>query len=153
MNSAFDKCGFRIICLLCFWLVSVSYGAAKSSDVRNKIIPVVNLHNQQESISRNGLSAIFKMRLRRWEDGSQITVFVLQDEDSWHKLFCKQILNVFPHQMRRGWNKLVFSGTGQAPVAVENKSEMIERIATTPGAVGYLPAGAILDGVKVLKIK
>ena len=105
---------------------------------QNAVYPVVNADTKQQSVSKNGLSAIFKMRLRTWSDGSGITVFVLHDDNPLHKQFCKQILNVFPHQMRRYWNKLVFSGTGQAPIELENKDEMINKLITTPGAIGYL---------------
>ncbi|MCD2453114.1 hypothetical protein GO003_022280 [Methylicorpusculum oleiharenae] len=48
------------------------------------IYPVVNQNSPQKIISRNGISAIFKMRLRHWQDGSAITVFVLQDDDFLH---------------------------------------------------------------------
>lgn len=120
---------------------------------RNAVYPVINLDTSQRSISKNGLSAIFKMRLRHWNDGSDVTVFVLPDEDPLHKQFCKQILNVFPHQMRKNWNKLVFSGTGQAPIRVENKEEMINKLRSTPGAVGYLSGADIIDGIKILNIE
>jgi len=75
------------------------------------VYPVVNAALAQQAISRNGLSAIFKMWLHRWHDGTPVTVFILKDENPLHEKFCKQILNVFPHQMRRAWNKAVFSGS------------------------------------------
>ncbi|WP_223842362.1 substrate-binding domain-containing protein [Methylotuvimicrobium alcaliphilum] len=117
------------------------------------IYPVVNSALTQNSVSRNGLSAIFRMRLRQWQDGSPITVFVLRDNNPLHQQFCKQVLNVFPHQMRRSWNKLVFSGTGQAPVTVASKEEMVDKIASTPGAIGYLSDEDITEDIKILIIK
>ena len=117
------------------------------------IYPVVNSELAQTSVSRNGLSAIFRMRLRQWQDGSPITVFVLHDNNPLHQKFCKQVLNVFPHQMRRSWNKLVFSGTGQAPVTVSSKEEMVDKIASTPGAIGYLSDEDISENIKILIIK
>lgn len=93
------------------------------------------------------------MRLRQWQDGSPIIVFVLRDSNPLHKQFCKQVLNVFPHQMRRSWNKLVFSGTGQAPVTVASKEEMVDKIASTPGAIGYLSGEDITEDIKILIIK
>ncbi|WP_231383568.1 substrate-binding domain-containing protein [Methylobacter luteus] len=120
---------------------------------QNIVVPVINRANQQNTISRNGLSAIFKMRLLRWNDGSAVTVFVLNDDDQLHRQFCKQILNVFPHQMRRNWNKLVFSGSGQAPILVESKEEMIEKIANTPGSVGYLNLKDLTNNIKQLVVK
>lgn len=143
------------------WVIiflSVLMGRAVSAPTQghinqNSVYPVVNAKTPQQSISKNGLSAIFKMRLRHWSDGSKVLVFVLEDEDPLHKQFCKQILNVFPHQMRRTWNKLVFSGTGQAPFRLGNKIEMIKKIIGTPGAVGYLNGKDITKDIKILNIE
>ncbi|MCL7422308.1 MAG: hypothetical protein M8364_15565 [Methylobacter sp.] len=142
-----------ILTLFVLLLNQFASAAPPVNEQQNIVIPVINSTNQQDSISRNGLSAIFKMRLLRWNDGSAVTVFVLNDDDPLHKQFCKQILNVFPHQMRRNWNKLVFSGSGQAPILVESKTEMIEKIANTPGSVGYLNLKDLTDGIKKLDIK
>ena len=122
---------------------------------RDRVVPVVNADTAQFSISKNGLSAIFKMRLLKWQDGTgkPITVYVLPDDTPLHKRFSKEILNVFPHQMRRAWNKLVFSGSGQAPIEVKNVAKMIEKVASTPGAIGYLNAGDIPDDIRILDIQ
>ena len=120
---------------------------------KNAVYPVININTPQRSISINGLSAIFKMRLRHWNDGSEVLVFVLADDDPLHKQFCKQVLNVFPHQMRRNWNKLVFSGTGQAPSELKNKDEIIKKISSTPGAIGYLSGKDLTKDIKILEIE
>ena len=78
------------------------------------------------------------MRKSRWNDGKRIQVFVLPDTDPLHRQFTKFKLNMFPHQFRRIWDRLIFSGTGQAPEEVESMEEMQHKIATTPGAIGYL---------------
>ena len=120
---------------------------------RDQVVPIVNADTGQFSISKNGLSAIFKMRLLKWNNGTPITVYVLPDDAPLHKRFCKEILNVFSHQMRRAWNKLVFSGSGQAPIEVKNVAEMIEKVAATPGAIGYLNAEDIPDDIRILDIQ
>jgi ABC-type phosphate transport system substrate-binding protein len=154
--ALFSQLRPRLSLMLTLFVLLLNQFASAAPPVneqQNIVIPVINSTNQQDSISRNGLSAIFKMRLLRWNDGSAVTVFVLNDDDPLHKQFCKQILNVFPHQMRRNWNKLVFSGSGQAPILVESKTEMIEKIANTPGSVGYLNLKDLTDGIKKLDIK
>ena len=115
--------------------------------------PVINANNKQTSISRNGLSAIFKMRLNQWNDGTPVTVFVLPDDNPLHKQFSKQILNVFPHQLRRIWNRAVFSGSGQAPITLNSPEEMKEKIATTPGSIGNLSTNELNDSIKILDIQ
>ncbi|MEE9412609.1 MAG: hypothetical protein V3V22_06105 [Methylococcales bacterium] len=115
--------------------------------------PVINANNKQTSISRNGLSAIFKMRLNQWNDGTPVTVFVLPDDNPIHKQFSKQILNVFPHQLRRIWNNAVFSGSGQAPITLNSTEEMKEKVSTTPGSIGNLSTNELNDSIKILDIQ
>jgi ABC-type phosphate transport system substrate-binding protein len=96
------------------------------------------------------LPAVFAMRMRTWPDKSQIRVFVLANDNPVHSAFCKQVLGVFPHQIRTAWDRLIYSGTGQAPTEVESEDEMRQRVATTPGAIGYLRRSMINNSVAPL---
>jgi hypothetical protein len=93
------------------------------------------------------------MRLRTWSDGSPTTVFVLADSSPVHAEFSKTILDTFPYQLRRAWDRLVFSGTGQAPIEVKSVAEMRERILSTPGSVGYLPAQLVDKSMKKVRVE
>ena len=127
-----------------------------------------------EATARNTLSAIFGMRLRTWNNGTPIRVYVLPDNHAVHIAFCKQILGVFPHQYRTAWDRLVYSGTGQAPlevaseeemrtkvagargeapVVVTSEEEMRTRVAGTDGAIGYLTRKMIDESVTVLPVE
>jgi len=143
-----------ILAILLFFFLEVAHaeGSPYKIDL-NMVYAIVNPANLQSSISKNGLNAIFYMRLRNWSDGSPVTVFVLQDDNALHKQFCKQRLNVFPHQMRKGWNKLIFSGTGQAPMLLNSKEEMLAKVSQTPGAVGYISGKDLTADVKILEIE
>jgi ABC-type phosphate transport system substrate-binding protein len=114
---------------------------------------VVHPSFSESTISRNVLRAIFGMRMRTWEDGTPITVFVLDDRSPLHSSFSKTQLNVFSHQLRQAWDRLVFSGTGQAPVTVSSEEEMRSRVASTPGAIGYLPRELVDESVRLLQIR
>lgn len=108
---------------------------------------------QEKTLSVNVLRAIFSMRMRTWSNGGLIKVFVLPDNHNLHHEFSKEKLNVFPYQLRLAWDRLVFSGTGQAPITVYSDDEMLAKIASTPGAIGYLKATYINDDIHVLQIK
>lgn len=95
---------------------------------------------------------IFSMRQSNWKDGQVITVFVLANNHEIHKAFTTQILGLFPYQLERVWNKLIYSGLGEEPIKVKDETEMIERIKNKPGAIGYIKQGAMFDGVKKLNI-
>ncbi len=117
-------------------------------------VVIVNSAASPETfLSQSALSAIFGMRLRKWEDGSLIKVFVLPDEHPLHVAFSKYILRVFPYQLRNAWDRLVFSGTGEEPVKVVSEQQMRARVSATPGAIGYLSDSMIDETVKVVTFK
>ena len=114
---------------------------------------IVSSSVSQSEINKSTLRAIFGMRLRNWSDSQPITVFVLGSSDPEHVKFCKNVLNMFPHQLQRTWDRLVFSGMGQAPFEVGSFEEMRKRIADTPGAIGYVNKEYVDEELRVLEIQ
>jgi ABC-type phosphate transport system substrate-binding protein len=119
----------------------------------NSVDLVTNLDTHYESVSRNTLRSIFSMRMTQWPDGTPIQVFVMEDKSDQHADFSKHILGVFPHQLRRVWNRQIYSGMGQAPVKVGSEREMREQIEKTPGAIGYLSEEYINEHVRILSVE
>jgi ABC-type phosphate transport system substrate-binding protein len=109
--------------------------------------------NNTHSLSVSSLRSIFSMRMTQWPDGTPIRVFVLGDRNPLHAQFSKKILGVFPHQLRRAWNRQIYSGTGQAPAKVESESEMHEMVESTPGAIGYLTEDQDNENVRIIEIE
>lgn len=99
---------------------------------------VVNQTVPSKQYTLTEVRAVFMMRQRFWPNGEQIKVFTLSDSDLLHKDFVKKNLNMFPHQLRRVWDRMLFSGTGAIPVQLDSEQEMIDKIASTPYAIGYL---------------
>jgi hypothetical protein len=144
----------NFLCCILLLLLSLGVTTATSGTIGNVSVEVV-VHPSIaiRDISKNSLRAIFGMRLRAWQDGSPIRVFVLPDEEPLHQLFAKEKLNIFPYQLRSAWDRLIFSGTGQAPFLVSSEEEMRVRVATTPGAIGYLKRVNIDDSIQILHVE
>lgn len=106
-----------------------------------------------QQLNRDTARAIFAMRQRTWPDGQAARVFVLGNDHPVHARFAKENLTVYPHQLQLAWDRMVFSGTGQAPNRVTTQSEMLERIATTPGALGYLEKEYLDDRIQVISME
>jgi ABC-type phosphate transport system substrate-binding protein len=109
---------------------------------------IVNANVADRSVSQSSVRAIFSMRMRQWQDGTPVKVFVLPDQNPVHVSFAKGRLNTFPHQLRRSWDLLVYSGSGQAPTVVESPTEMLQKVSSTAGAIGYLPEDYLKKGDK-----
>lgn len=134
------------ILLLSFLLTLSQSYALESSEVEIYVHPSVP--DKQYSLA--DLRSIFAMRKKHWPDGTKITVFVLPDDVPLHRQFTKSKLNMFPHQFRRIWDRLIFSGTGQAPEEVESYDEMLEKIETVPGAIGYLKKQSKNTNIRII---
>ena len=135
-------CAFTL--LLSLFLFS---GVAGAVDViANKSVPV-------KSLSLASARAIFGMRQVKWPDGTPIRVFVLPDNHVLHGAVCKERLNIFPYQLRQSWDRLVCSGMAQAPSEALSEEELLNKVATSPGAIGYVRKVKANDPVKILNVE
>ncbi|MFT2089390.1 hypothetical protein [Paraglaciecola sp. 2405UD69-4] len=112
--------------------------------------PSVATHNITQAQARR----IFSMRQASWPDDAIITVYVMEDTHKTHITFSTQVLGLFPYQLDRIWNKLVYSGLGEEPIKVSTEQEMLEKISSTPGAIGYFMNFEEIDtaNVKILQV-
>jgi ABC-type phosphate transport system substrate-binding protein len=123
-----------------------------STEESQAVVIIAHIQTPQKQISKNTLRAIFSMHMQEWSNGSAIKVFVLADKNEIHQKFTKSQLGVFPYQLRRNWDRLVFSGTGEAPIRVTNLQQMKILVANTKGSIGYIPEKQLDPSVKQLKV-
>lgn len=114
---------------------------------------IVNQNTAQDHLTQNEARLFFTLRLQQWPNDGAVRVFVLPDDDPLHIAFTKKILGLFPYQLRSVWDRQVFSGTGQTPTKVANENEMLQRVATTPGAVGYLSSAPHDPRIRKLEVR
>jgi len=130
----------------------LSAGAANAVDA-SRILLVAHPGVDTHQLKRDTTRAIFAMRQRTWPDGQAVRVYVLDNHHPVHTRFAKEQLSVYPHQLQLAWDRMVFSGTGQAPNRVRDQAEMRERIATTPGALGYLEREYLDARIQVISME
>jgi ABC-type phosphate transport system substrate-binding protein len=116
--------------------------------------PTVIAHSNVtlDSVTKNQLRSFFSMRRQEWPDGTAVKVYVLPDRAPLHQTFSKSHIGLFPYQLRKSWDRLVFSGTGEAPTEVNSIEQMIARVAETEGAIGYITKDSVDPRVKTLKV-
>ncbi len=141
------------MCLMKFISVIMCLIFSGIAEASSSIQIITHSENKQQTVSHQGLKAIFSMRWRTWEDGTPIHVFVLSDNNKLHVNFTKKYIGVFPHQLRKAWDRLVFSGTGQAPIQVGSLEEMLNKIHNTPGSIGYITTEKINESVKTIVLE
>lgn len=106
-----------------------------------------------DALTRNEARLFFTMRLKNWPNGTLAKVFVLPDNNALHTRFSNEVLGLYPYQLRRVWDRQIFSGTGQAPTTVSSEREMLERVAATPGAIGYADGPIENPSIRILEVR
>lgn len=117
-------------------LLFLALGTPSCSTFAVEVIAHISVASKTQAT--NVTRALFGMRQTSWADGTPVRVFVLPDKHPLHGEFCKEILNMYPYQLRQSWDRLIYSGTGQAPTEVLSEEEMFARVSSTPGAIGYV---------------
>ncbi|MBK1721698.1 hypothetical protein [Thiocystis violacea] len=105
-----------------------------------------------ERLTRNEARLYLTMRIRQWPDGTEVKLFVLPDDDDLHQRFVNAVLGLYPYQLRRVWDRQIFTGTGQAPINVSSVDEMVRRVASTPGALGYIESASSSPEVRIIEV-
>ncbi len=123
----------------------------QSAQQSDTVIAHPSLNTQE--LSLNQLRSIFSLRARQWPDGTPITVFVYRDEKPAHRQFLLSTLKMLPHQLRRQWDRYIYSGIGQGPVVVDSQKEMLNKVKSTPGGIGYIEGGVPGEQVLTLSIR
>ena len=113
---------------------------------------IVNSGVSTKAITTNEAQLYLTSRLKEWPNGVPVKVFVLPDDNPLHRRFANAVLGLFPYQLRRVWDRQIFSGTGQVPSTVANEAEMIRRVSTTPGALGYVESVPADGSVRLLEV-
>jgi hypothetical protein len=122
-----------------------SWCAATAQDV----VLVANRGVQISEITNADLRAIFIGTKTRFADGSHALPVTLKGGAT-HEVFLKNHVGDAPEEFRSRWRKIVFTGQGAMPKAFDSESALIEYVAATPGAVGYVSRISPQDDVKSL---
>jgi ABC-type phosphate transport system substrate-binding protein len=113
---------------------------------------IVNASSEVSSLDREQLSRLFLGKESRWPDGTPV---VPVDQRSGSELRAR--FTAWAHHRSAAavayyWQHQVFSGRGAPPPERGSDDEVIEYVARTPGAIGYVSSGARLAGVKAVKV-
>jgi ABC-type phosphate transport system substrate-binding protein len=131
----------------CFLLAAVLHFAcaARAQDV----VIVANRAVQESSITSADLRDLFTGVKTRFRDGSRAMPVVLKGGPA-HEVFLRHHLGEGPDEFRAAWRKAVFTGQGSMLRAFDSEAALLQFVAATPGAIGYVSRVSTQDLVKTL---
>jgi ABC-type phosphate transport system substrate-binding protein len=128
--------------LIIFILLSAACVHAQISIIANKSVPV-------NSIEMGNVNQIYLLKARTWSNGTSINPIILKSENETCKQFFSALGTDFM-EMKKFWMKLQLTGAGKPPEGVGSEDEVISKVESTPGAIGFVNASKVNSKVKVL---
>ena len=103
-----------------------------------------------DSISSNQVRDLYLNRSKALPDGQNAKPFELPEGNAIRGEFHNKVTGRNDAQLKAFWSQQVFTGRGQPPEEAGNPSAMKARVASTPGAIGYIDSSDVDDSVKVI---
>jgi ABC-type phosphate transport system substrate-binding protein len=125
----------------------LSFGTAGAQDV----IIVANRNVTLPEISSGQLRDIFTGTRSRLKDGTRVTAVLLKGGPA-HEVFLRNHVGENPEEFRTRWRKAMFTGQGAMPKEFSSEAALLDHVANTPGAIGYVSRVNVAEGISVLTI-
>ncbi|MCO7189720.1 MULTISPECIES: hypothetical protein [unclassified Pseudoalteromonas] len=129
---------------LCVLLITCTAKAADS------LVVIVHRDNPNQQLSDYQLIDLYMGKYTAFPDGTLATVL---DYDQGHPLRAKFLTTLTGRpmsQINAYWSQVKFSGKASFPQAYQSIEAILEEVASTPDAIGYVPEAALTEDVKVV---
>ena len=112
------------------------------------VVVIANKSVSESSLSKDDISNIYLGKKSTWSNGKRIWFAVVKGET--HDAFLKDYVGKTESQFNTFWKKQVFTGKGKPPKQFDSDRAIVEFVAQTTGAIGYVSAGADVSKVKTI---
>ncbi|MCU7490019.1 MAG: hypothetical protein HF312_00015 [Ignavibacteria bacterium] len=119
------------------------------ADMSAQVAVIVNKSVPVGSINKAKLLDIYSISEKKWDNGQKIVVFDLKTEDSAKEKFYRYI-GKSNAELKKTWMRVQLTGAGSAPQALYSDDEIVSRVASTPGAIGFVELKNVNGSVRVV---
>jgi ABC-type phosphate transport system substrate-binding protein len=114
-----------------------------------QVAVIANKSVSENSIDESKLTELYTLKTKTWDNGSAVILLTLKgDNNTSDKFFDK--IGKSSMKMKKIWMKKQLTGEGQAPEGFGSEDEMLNKVASTPGAIGFVDATKVNDNLLVL---
>lgn len=143
----------RTFALAVSWLgvaLATSAWTSSSDAGSSDLLVVVHPSNPAARLERADLRRIFQTSKKSWPSGDRIEPLNLPEGTSQREQFDLAVLGFSPDETVRFWIDRKVRGDARPPRKVSNPSAVLSYVASSPGAIGYVPSGVPAHGVRVV---
>ncbi len=138
--------------LCIFVAASLMVASANQAAAVSEVIVVAHASTRLREIQAEDLRAIFLGETRALPNGQKVSPVFLSSGAT-HEAFLKTYIGKSDGAFRAGWMRLVFTGRGTLPRNFDSESALLDYLAVTPGAIGYVRSTAGRPNVKMLAVR
>ncbi len=110
--------------------------------IAHKSVPV-------DSISKSELLDLYTGETSIWPDGEPVVIFDLKEKGKTRKSFY-EFLGMASSRIKLIWLKRMLLGEADPPESLKSEQELLRKISTTRGAIGFLDRSKPDSTVKIL---
>lgn len=103
-------------------------------------------------LDRFAIQRIFTRKIIRWPNGQYINVFIKPIHSIEHRDFVKTVLQITPYYFEQQLEEQTYTGRSTSVTEVPNDQQMLVKISSTPGAIGYINYEIYIDNKRVFII-
>ena len=133
-------------------LLFVALATIVSIPAQAQVVVIANLGVKSADVQAADLRDVFLGASSTLRDGSHVTPVLLktgQVSDGFLTLYVGKSDAAF----RASWRSLLFSGQGVMPRTLDSEAAVVDFVAHTPGAIGYINRTTPHEGVKTLIVR
>jgi ABC-type phosphate transport system substrate-binding protein len=127
---------------ICFFL---------SSNTQTSTQLIITPEYQPMIIDKTIVVKIFTKKVTHWADGQLITVFIKPINSIEHRDFVQHWLNMSNSRYKQELESQTYTGRAINVVEVDSDGEMLIKISSTIGSIGYVNYGLVVNS-KQLKV-
>lgn len=142
----------RVLLLVLSALPLLSPGAGVPAQTSAPVVIIANPSIKGSEFSTSDLRDVFTGASSTLKGASSVGPVLLKQGTA-HEEFLTRYIGKSDSAFRATWRSLVFSGQGSMPHTVDSEAAVVEYVAHTPGAVGYISRNTPHEGVKTLAVR
>lgn len=115
---------------------------------------IINPGTQVSELDKKEIRDIYTGVKKIWDADGKVIIAILEGSEL-HEQFLKEYVNKTPIQFRNFWREKVFTGEGENPKSFKTEESLIDFVANTRGAIGYIstPPDKAVTIVKTVWLK
>ncbi len=145
MKKALRQLTFTLI-LSTLSLSLIQSGYAIAGDIVVITHPSVGV----TELSKEDVMRIFLAKTKTYPNEKQAVPVIPKENADTRKRFESVVFQKSPVQIKAYWTRLLFTGRGNPPQALEDDAAIKKRVAETPNAIGYIDASALDTSVRAV---